>query len=178
VIAINSLRASVAGFALSCASALALAGCGGADDLGPPEIRFGQDTCHACGMIIEDERYAAAIVRLTPHGGVEREVFDDVGEMLESAPDTAGAGTVRRYVRDSATRQWLDAGRATFIKAPGLQTPMGSGIAAYADRDAARGAIEALGGGEVVDRVSQSATRAPDPATVHVPPASPVSAGR
>ena len=28
----------------------------------PPEINFGQDTCDACGMIISEARFAAAIV--------------------------------------------------------------------------------------------------------------------
>jgi copper chaperone NosL len=123
--------------ALYCAAALALAGCGKTDDFGPPDIHFGQDTCHACGMIIEDDRYAAAAVFVTPTGDVERQSFDDAGEMLEFQPP-AGTTNLHRYVRDASTRHWLDATTATFVKAPDLQTPMGSGIAAYSDPATAR----------------------------------------
>jgi copper chaperone NosL len=130
---------------LYCAAALFAAGCGKGDDVGPPDIHFGQDTCYACGMIIEDDRYAAAVVVVTGDGVVERQVFDDAGEMLESQPPP-GARDVRRYVRDAATRQWVDAARATFVRTRHLQTPMGSGIAAYADPAAARTALNAHGG--------------------------------
>jgi copper chaperone NosL len=130
---------------LYCAAALLTAGCGKTDDLGPPDIHFGQDTCHACGMIIEDDRYAAAVVTVAGDGAVEHQVFDDAGEMLESQPPP-GARAVRRYVRDAATRQWVDAARATFVRARNLQTPMGSGIAAYGDPAAARAAADAHGG--------------------------------
>ena len=141
---------------LGCASALALAGCGKTDDLSPPDIHFGQDTCHACGMIIEDDRYAAAVVSLNASGDVERHAFDDAGEMLEFKP-AAGATSVRRYVRDAGTRQWVDAGRATFVKAPDLQTPMGSGVAAYADAGAAR-AFASQHGGTVLTASAATAT--------------------
>ena len=130
-------RASLLRAALCCASALALAGCGKTDDFGPPDIRFGQDTCHACGMIIEDDRYAAAVVTQGGDGEVERQAFDDAGEMLEFKP-AGGVTIARRYVRDVATRRWVDSDAATFVKAPDLQTPMGSGIVAYADPAAAR----------------------------------------
>lgn len=122
------------------------AGCGGGrDDAGPPEIHFGQDTCHACGMIIEDERYAAAVTATTAGGVAERYLFDDVGEMLEFVPP-AGAQRVRRFVRDADTKLWADAASVTFVKTRDLHTPMGSGIAAYATPQAARAAIAAHGG--------------------------------
>jgi copper chaperone NosL len=140
---------------LYCAAALFAAGCGKGDDVGPPDIHFGQDTCHACGMIIEDDRYAAAVVTESAGGEVERQSFDDAGEMLEFQPP-AGATKVRRYVRDAATRRWLDADSATLVKTRDLQTPMGSGVAAYADPAAARATIEAHGG-EVLARGGNSA---------------------
>jgi copper chaperone NosL len=149
-------RAFLTRLTLSCAAAIALAGCGGGDDLGPPEIHFGQDTCHACGMIIEDDRYAAAVVSLNASGDLERHAFDDAGEMLEAA-QPAGAKTVRRYVRDASTRQWVDADKATFAKTRDLHTPMGSGIAAYADPAAARAAVEAHGGSVLAPGAARAA---------------------
>ena len=131
---------------LAVVALFAVSGCGKPEGLGPPEIRLGQDTCHECGMAITDERYAAAVV-VDQDGVVERFLFDDAGEMLSFA---APAGKPARwYVRDAATRQWVEAGAATFVKAEKLETPMGSGIAAYASAEtAARVAKEH--GGEVM----------------------------
>jgi copper chaperone NosL len=123
---------------------MSMMGCAKTEDVGPPEIRLGQDTCQACGMIIEDERFAAAIV--TSAGGVvEKRSFDDIGEMLEFKTPS-GATVVHRYVRDAGTKQWLDAEKATFVKLRDLTTPMGSGIAAYGDAEGAKLAIRAHGG--------------------------------
>lgn len=133
-----------------------IAGCGKTEDAGPPEIRFGQDTCHACGMIIEDERYAAAVVTTSTGGAIEKQAFDDIGEMLEFTPPQ-DAREVKRYVRDVTTRQWLDASHATLVKSPAVQTPMGSGIVAYADAQAAQAAAKANGG----TVVAQSSTGTP-----------------
>jgi nitrous oxide reductase accessory protein NosL len=141
--------------ALAPAPLLMLSGCAKTEDAGPPEIRFGQDTCQACGMIIEDERYAAAVVTIGAGGVVEKRAFDDVGEMLEFAPPQ-GAQEVKRYVRDVTTRQWLEADRATLVKSTQVQTPMGSGIVAYRDPQAARDTAKAHGG-TVVARKSTTA---------------------
>jgi nitrous oxide reductase accessory protein NosL len=129
----------------SAAALLFVAGCGQPEDSGPPEIHFGQDTCNACGMIIEDERYAAAIVTTAPTGLVEKHVFDDIGEMLEFTPP-ANSKTLHRYVRDASTKQWIDADNATLVKLHDLTTPMGSGIAAYADPQSATNATRTHGG--------------------------------
>jgi len=129
---------------LPLATLLLLAGCAKTEDAGPPDIRFGQDTCQACGMIIEDERYAAAVVTVGAGGVVEKRAFDDIGEMLEFAPPQ-GLKDVRRYVRDVTTRQWVDASRATLVRSTQVQTPMGSGITAYEDAQAAQIAAKAPG---------------------------------
>ncbi len=146
-------------FALACAPLVAISGCGKPDDddLCPPQIRFGQDTCHACGMIIEDERYAAAVVTVGGSGAAEKHAFDDIGEMLEFVAP-AGTAAERRYVRDASTRNWVDVAKATLVKVPDLKTPMGSGIAAYADPQTAQAAIAARGGGAIIARNSSAAT--------------------
>jgi copper chaperone NosL len=144
-------------FALACAPLLAISGCGKPEeDLGPPQIRFGQDTCHACGMIIEDERYAAAVVTIGGNGITEKHAFDDIGEMLEFVAPAASR-TERRYVRDASTRKWVDAATACFVKTSDLKTPMGSGIAAYADLQIAQAAMAIHGGGVIIARNSSSA---------------------
>ena len=44
----------------------------------PPDIRYREDTCDQCRMIISDPRFAASYV--TQQGETRR--FDDIGDML------------------------------------------------------------------------------------------------
>ncbi|MEZ4563452.1 MAG: hypothetical protein R2853_12005 [Thermomicrobiales bacterium] len=58
---------------------LFLGSCGGQTETRlPPKISYDRDTCTRCGMIISDERFAAALV--APDGSVQ--LFDDVGEVF------------------------------------------------------------------------------------------------
>lgn len=125
--------------------AASLAGCRRGQGVGPPDIHFGQDTCHACGMILQDERYASAVITLAGGTPAETFLFDDPGEMLRFVPPADSEQTLW-FVRDADTRHWLDATKATFIKAKGLETPMGSGVAAYCTREAAQAAALAHAG--------------------------------
>lgn len=102
-----------------------------ADDAGPPVIRYGVDRCQACGMLIADARFAAA-ARVDRH--VRR--YDDIGCLLRDAGEALAAGGAVAWVHDLLSERWLDAARAWYVRSS-LQTPMGSGLAAYADRDAA-----------------------------------------
>lgn len=112
-----------------------LNGCRRKPNLDAPEIRFGQDTCAECGMIVSDERFAAAIVLLNPHDERVELLFDDIGEMLNfSLPQHSD---VRFWVRDMNTKTWLDATTAFFVVNSELHTPMGTGVAALSSRDAA-----------------------------------------
>ena len=107
---------------------LVLVGCGGdqADVTAPPEISYGRDTCHRCGMIISDDRYAAALVAADGTS----EVYDDVGEMLQSVSET-GLNGRRAWVHDWSSRQWIDATAAIFIRTAPELTPMGTGYIAF-----------------------------------------------
>lgn len=124
-----------------------LAGCARPSGPRPPEIAFGRDPCAECGMIINDPRFAAAYV--TRDG--QARLFDDIGCMAvhhrKHREDVAAF-----YVRDYETKAWLDAAQAFFVHAPHLPTPMGYGLAAFADR--ARAEVFAREqGGEVKDWV-------------------------
>lgn len=123
------------------AALLALLGaCDRADLAGPPELRLGRDECGECGMLIAEDRCAAAVLAEVA-GRHEHILYDDIGCMLahESVknPDTRILG---RFVRDYGFRAWVSADLAVFVVAdPGrVQTPMGSGIVAYEDGAAAR----------------------------------------
>ncbi len=107
----------------------------------PPDIRYGEDTCDQCGMIINEERFAAAYV--TRQGEVRR--FDDLGDMMqyhaEHAEDVAAF-----WVHDYETGGWLKADQAFFVMSEAFRTPMGHGIIAIGEKDrAAQLAAEAQG---------------------------------
>jgi len=117
-----------------CGLLLALAACGGdADTSAPPEILYGQDVCDMCNMIISEEKYAAAY--WTADGVARR--FDDVGEMLVYMADNPEP-TASIWVHDLTSAAWVDAGEAWFVMNSGLKTPMGTGIAAFANEEEAR----------------------------------------
>jgi nitrous oxide reductase accessory protein NosL len=135
-------RAVLAGAVLT---PLALAGCGGQPAAaGPPQIAFGRDTCAACGMIISDERFAAALTV----EDIEPVLFDDVGEMLQTVAAEGLAGR-RAWAHDRESVAWLDAMTATYVRGDAGTTPMGTGFSAFANRDAAA-AFAAEQGGDVM----------------------------
>jgi copper chaperone NosL len=123
----------------------ALTACQSSVDLEqPPDIRYGEDVCDLCGMIISEARFAAGYI--TAEGETRR--FDDIGNMvayhLEMGEDVAVF-----WVHDYETAVWLRADEATLAYVADLITPMGSGLVAFADPDAAAEAV--AGGGEVMD---------------------------
>jgi len=105
-----------------------LAACARPSGPRPPEIAYGKDPCYECGMIINDPRFAAAYV--TREG--QARLFDDIGCMVvyhRQHPEDV----VAFYVHDYETRAWVDAARAAFVHAPSVPSPMGYGLAAFAD---------------------------------------------
>jgi copper chaperone NosL len=102
-----------------------LVGCLPSNSNRPPTVRFGEEACDSCRMIISDERFAAALVTAT--GDALK--FDDIGCLVEHEagqfrPD------VTYWVRDSRSGEWLNAREATFVHSPGISSPMGFGLAA------------------------------------------------
>lgn len=108
---------------------LALVGCGAKDELGPPTIVYGQTECEQCRMIISDEPFAAGAALRDAHG-VRKIAFDDIGCMLEFAREHPPGLHVVYYVHDHASREWIDAAGAVFVRSDALQTPMASQLAA------------------------------------------------
>jgi copper chaperone NosL len=123
---------------------LLLAACGPAVSLDePPEIRYGEDECDRCRMLISDARYAAAY--MTEDGTARR--FDDIGGMLAYHAEQQEAVHLF-WVHDAGSQVWVRADEATFVLSPMLQTPMGFGIAAYNSADEADAAVAE--GGELL----------------------------
>lgn len=111
-------------------TSIALTGCGESPTLDPPDVRWGQDVCAECGMILSETRYAAAVIYLVD-GERNVRLFDDIGEMFEI--DDPPRHDVRYWVGDAGTERWIDAETAVFVRSPAIHTPMGRGVAAFAD---------------------------------------------
>lgn len=120
---------------------LALAGCQGGDDtLQPPEIRYGEDVCDHCNMIISEPRFAAAYA--TTGGDTRR--FDDIGEMILYAHER-DEKVAAFWVHDFHSEAWIEAESATYVYNPELMTPMGWGVAAFAGQNEAQTYGDAAG---------------------------------
>lgn len=116
-------------------------GCGGNRGPLPPKIRFGEEACAHCRMIISDERFAAALV--TDDGQTVK--FDDIGCLLEYREERSPS--IQRYwTSNYLSAGWLDAQRAVFVQSDELTTPMATGIVALATNDEARRVAEPLRG--------------------------------
>jgi copper chaperone NosL len=127
-------------FVIACLCAVA-AGCSGATEDRPPTLRLGEEACDHCRMLINDERFAAAL--LTADG--ETRKFDEIGCLLDY--QAANTAPVRRYwVRCYRSSQWLDAPHAFFVHSPQLHTPMGCGLAAVSTLAEARELADELHG--------------------------------
>jgi copper chaperone NosL len=120
-----------------------LAGCADASGARPPAIRYGQDVSEH-GMIISDPRFAAAAL---PERG-EAILFDDIGELLkyhQAHPQDYRA----LYVNGYLDKQWLRAEEAWYLQSRQIRSPMGWGLAAFADEPAAR-RVQGEFGGEIL----------------------------
>lgn len=110
-----------------------LAACGSKDaEPRLPEIVYGQDVCDGCGMIIDDARFAAATLLVNG----ETRKFDDIGDMLVYHMDHPEAQVKAWFVHDHESESWIRGETAYFVKGE-IKTPMGGGIAAFADQVAA-----------------------------------------
>jgi copper chaperone NosL len=123
-------------------AALLAASCGSEPDFDqPPEIRYGEDTCERCLMIINEARYAAAYVT---RDGQERR-FDDIGGMIDHHKEMAEDVAVF-WVHDYDTEDWLKAESAHFVMNADQYTPMGYGIVAFGDSGRAETWADEQGG--------------------------------
>lgn len=130
---------------------LLAAGCAqGTAEIKPPEIRYGEDVCAECKMIISDPRFAAAYTYEVSPGRYENALFDDIGDMLIHAGKHPEHEVVAWWVHDYDSKEWLDGQKATYVFSNNLQTPMAQGTAAFASLEAAQRLANELQG-EVFD---------------------------
>lgn len=118
----------------------------GTAEIRPPDIRYGEDVCAECNMIISDPRFAAAYAIEISAGRYQQLAFDDIGDMLLYATKHPEQKIVGSYVHDYQTEEWLDAADAHFVISSAIATPMGHGIAAFATEENAQAfALETRG---------------------------------
>jgi nitrous oxide reductase accessory protein NosL len=139
---------------LACVSA-----CRRAELSGPPTLRPGRDECAECGMLLAEDRCAGALL-VTADGERAHLVFDDIGCMLHYGDEPGRPAAVEAYVRDYGAREWVRSRDAWFVAggASMPQTPMGSGIVAFASREGAE-SMKTQSGGEVFDDAGLRARR-------------------
>lgn len=97
----------------------------------PPMISYGQAVCDRCGMIISEERHAAGLMIEDEEGRAYR-VFDDVAAVVLFSREHPEVRVLGRWVKDYATRGWLNADSAAYVRGEEVQTPMAFGIVATA----------------------------------------------
>ena len=120
----------------SLAVLILLAGCLGQMTDKAPNIRYGQDTCAECRMIITDARFAGAFINA--EGDIFK--FDDIG-CMRTYEEKNHTVIQNSWVHDTRSEEWIDPAKAIFIRSTTLDTPMGYGIAAFSS---ARGAEQFL----------------------------------
>ena len=109
---------------------------------GIPEVKLGKQQCARCGMVIADGRFAAA---WRDADGKAR-VFDDPGCMLLDQLELTPAEGTLFWVADYRDETFIDATLAAYVVSDAIRSPMAYGIAAFATRAAADGALSELGG--------------------------------
>ncbi len=129
--------------AILTALGLALASCGqeGTAD-GPPQINYGRDICIECGMIIDDQRFAASY---TLDDGTET-IFDDLGGLIVYGRESGELVAATVWVSDFEEERMISAGSALYVPTLGVTSPMGHGILAFSDRARAESFAAELGG--------------------------------
>lgn len=124
---------------------LVLASCAqGSTELRPPDIRYGEDVCAECNMIISDPRFATAYAYEVGPGRYQTVQFDDIGDMLVYADKHPEHKVVAWYVHDYESKEWTDATTARYVVSSQVETPMASGIVSFASRDRAEAMAYAL----------------------------------
>ena len=129
---------------LSLVALLVLGGCAKRVVEGPPAVKYGQDECALCGMILNEDRFASALL-IEEDGARSYLLFDDIGDQIQYEAKHHPS-VVSRFAHDFNSRQWIIAEDAVFVVSETLHTPMGSGIVAFREiSDATSKATEANG---------------------------------
>ncbi|HEX8060184.1 MAG TPA: nitrous oxide reductase accessory protein NosL [Cyclobacteriaceae bacterium] len=99
----------------------------------PEPLAYGKDACYACKMTLVDNRFGAEII--TNKGKIYK--FDDVNCMVGfyKSGDVASIDVHSILVVNySQSDNMVDATRALYVQSNDVRSPMGSEVAAFAQR--------------------------------------------
>ena len=122
-------------FLLYAALTLVLSACSGEPETGPVEVKWDQNNCERCRMMLSD-RYFAAQIRYYPEAKRSRVVkFDDIGCATLWLKDQQWKDDPKTeiWVADHRSGEWIDARAATYIRKN--NSPMGYDLGAQAEVD-------------------------------------------
>lgn len=129
------MRPLAAAASLALAALALAAGCAGDPAPWPPDpaaVRLGEDECAACRMIISDDGFGAQL----HHRSGRVEHFDDLGCLLYAA-GTEPVDPQAVFTRAVDDAGWVRGDQAVIVRAPGIRSPMGYDLMAFADRASA-----------------------------------------
>ena len=106
-----------------------------------PHIRYGEETCARCRMIISERRFASAY--RTNDNSLRK--FDDLGCAVLHRVEQ-GEQIKQFWAYDYEETAWLDKLQAFFVHSKDLLTPMGYGIVAVKTEKEARRLAENTNG--------------------------------
>jgi copper chaperone NosL len=116
---------------------LVLSACSSEQKTGPVEVRWDQNNCERCRMMLSDRNFGAQI-RYYPEAKRSKVVkFDDIGcatLWLKDKPWRKDPDT-QIWVADHRSGEWIDAEQATYIRKK--NSPMGFNLGAQAEADPA-----------------------------------------
>ena len=116
--------------------ALLISACSGELETGPAEVKWDQNNCERCRMMLSDRNFAAQI-RFFPEGKRSRAVkFDDIGCAVLWIKDQPWNNDPKTeiWVTDHSSGEWIDAKKATYLRKN--NSPMGYNLGAQAEGDA------------------------------------------
>jgi copper chaperone NosL len=99
----------------------------------PEPIRYGQDHCHTCKMIIIDKHFGGEVV--TQRGKVYK--FDDISCLLgfySSSYEPKSEISYLLVIDHKQGEKLVDAEHAFFIKSEAIRSPMASGVMALENK--------------------------------------------
>jgi copper chaperone NosL len=117
------------------------------EDHQPAITDFQSDRCAECNMVVNSRTYAAQIV-----GSGKPLFFDDIGCLVqyERQGKIQADAVHARFVRSVTTDAWLEVTKAVWVSTKDIRTPMGYGLHAFPDRQAAEAFVVGKSGAKVV----------------------------
>ena len=129
---------------------LVLSGCSGEPETGPVEVKWDQDNCERCRMMLSDRNFAAQI-RYFPEAKRSRVAkFDDIGCAVLWIKDQQWNNDPKTqiWVADHSSGEWIDARKATYLRKN--NSPMGYDLGAQSEADS-----DGLNFDQAIDHIEQ-----------------------